>query len=76
MKINKKEKYIFWSGLLAGLMCGILGNIIVNTAFSFITESCKNMFCLKSLILIFITSIIAFILIIKLLLKKLKENQK
>ncbi len=67
MKFIDKERYMFWYGILLGVAGGIIGNILVTSAF--------NLIVINSLIWNVIFMLISFAMLIYLILwtsKKIK----
>ena len=67
MKINRKEKFMFWLGSLMGITGGILGNLLVGSAFD-IANKGYNIFNTS----IYLITFIIFILISIIIYNKLK----
>ncbi len=63
-KITKKEKKIFWFGALLGIAGGIIGNILVSSAFTLITNSCQNWICYVGTTALMIVSFGIFVIMI------------
>jgi len=72
MVMNKKNQ-LFWMGLLIGMLAGIIGNILVNSCFVLITNSCKNIFCYIGVPLLILISLGVLIWIIKFIVRKIKK---
>lgn len=73
-KISKTNKKIFWGGLAYGLFGGIIGNILVNSCFVFITESYKSNIGFLGNLIILIFSFILFGLISYHIVKEIDKN--
>ncbi|MFA5953572.1 MAG: hypothetical protein WC812_03190 [Candidatus Pacearchaeota archaeon] len=72
MKINKKEKILFWNAILAGIIGGVIGNFWVGSYFNMVSQNYNWMSLTTFIIfsLIFLITIILASNIIKKINKK------
>jgi hypothetical protein len=73
IKLKDKEKLMFWAGALFGISGGVIGNILVSSAFTLINNSCKTEICHVGTIIIGISAFIIFFVLTILLIKKINK---
>lgn len=73
LKFSKENRFLFWYGILFGLLGGIIGNSLVTSCFTLITQSYKDDLGLYSTLFVMIFSVIFYIILINKLTKKLYE---
>lgn len=71
--IYKKEKKMFWYGLLFGLVGGIFGNVLITSCFNLINNDCQNNICRYGTLTILIFSLIGFVYILKQIMDNIKK---